>query len=73
MSDRLEIGKDNPPILAPLNKLAKCKHGVYGLCTQCAYKNTGRRQSTDAIADIDVVDKMNLPFNKRLKISYDHF
>jgi len=62
----MDIGKDNPQILAPLNKLKKCKHGVYGLCTQCAYKNTGRKQSTDAFVEIDVFDFMSASINKRL-------
>lgn len=59
--------EDNPPILAPLNLLRKCKHGVFGLCTKCAYLNTGRRKSTDSFAEIDVVDFMSANLNKRLK------
>ena len=59
------IGKDNPRPLLPLPN--KCKHGVRGLCTKCAYMNTGRRKSTDAFVEADVVDFMNASINKRLK------
>jgi len=63
--DTIEEG-ENPSILAPLSKLKKCKHNVYGLCTKCAYMNTGRRKSTDSFVDIDTVDFMNASINKRL-------
>lgn len=60
-------GHVNPRPLGPLDKLTKCKHGVRGLCTTCRYKNTGRRKSTDAFVESDVVDFMSASINKRLK------
>lgn len=57
----------NPKHIGDLNKLKKCKHGVYGLCVKCAYLNTGRRKSTDSFVDSDVVDFMQSSFNKRMK------
>ena len=62
-----DIGKNNPTPLDPIKKLHKCKHGVYGLCTLCAYKNTGRRKSTDTFIESDVVDFMSASINKQLK------
>ena len=53
----------------PLGEVKKCKHGVGGLCTKCAYLNTGRRKSTDANVEVDVLEFMNQSLNKRL-ISY---
>ena len=55
------------PILAPLDKLKKCKHGSYSFCTKCAYMNTGRRKSTDTQLEVDCVDFMNQGINKRLR------
>lgn len=61
------IGIDNPKPLDHISKMKKCKHGVYGLCTLCAYKNTGRKKSTDSFIESDIVDFMSSSMNKRLK------
>lgn len=57
----------NPRPLGPIETLKKCKHGSYGLCVKCQYKNTGRRKSTDAFVESDVVDFMSASINKRFK------
>jgi len=56
----------NPAPLGHLSTLKKCKHGVYGLCTLCAYKNTGRRKSTDRKCEQDVVEFMESTVNRQL-------
>ena len=60
-----ELGKDNPRPIAK-EHMKKCKHGVSGLCTKCAYKNTGRRKSTNEKYNYDVTDFMKMSINKRL-------
>lgn len=62
---------ENPPILAPIHKLKPCKHGVKGLCTLCAYKNTGKRKSSLNRCEQDIVDFMSDSLNRRLKELYD--
>ena len=57
---------ENPQPLDDIKRLKKCKHGVYGLCTKCAYLNTGRRKSTDSFVEADVVEFMGASINKRL-------
>lgn len=58
---------ETSPILAPLHSLDACKHGVKGLCTKCRYMNTGRRKSTDAKVEMDVLEFINSSINRRLK------
>ena len=65
------MSKDGASPLPPVETLTKCKHGIYGLCTKCAYQNTGRRQSTDSFVDSDVVEFMESSMNKQLRSLYD--
>ena len=60
----------NPNHLGDLTIMKKCKHGVYGLCTKCAYLNTGRRKATDSFIEKDVIEFMESSMNKRLKETY---
>ena len=58
----------NPSPLDSIEKLKKCKHGVYGLCTLCAYYNTGRRKSTDTQMEVDTFEFMQQNINKRKEL-----
>ena len=61
------LGEDNPKILDKPEKLSRCRHGVLGLCSKCAYGERSHYQSRKGmIVERDVVDFIR--FNKRLKL-----